>query len=69
MANIARDGAPKRTQVDHPPHPNMQTTIIDGVPPLPGLTKTTATRMFGQDHGLGEVHGGAAITPLKPSQK
>jgi len=68
MANIARDGAPKRTQTDHPPHPGAVHIVnLGGVPvPIPGMSRTTTARAFGQDGGLGEVHGGAAVTPLKP---
>jgi hypothetical protein len=38
------------------------------VPQLPGISRTTAARAFGKDGGLGEVHGGGAVTPPKRSQ-
>ena len=66
MANIARDGAPKRTQTDTPPHPGAVHIVnLGGVPvPIPGISRTEAQRLLGNDGGLNEVHGGGATTTV-----
>jgi hypothetical protein len=69
--NLRTSTAQKRTaNQTAPANPGMRHTIIlaeHGKPELlaHGVSKTQSNRILGNDQ-VGEVHGGSAVTPIKP---